>query len=76
VKFLQQARIKESCLIVENSVLKDSDEKTYGNIASEPVAKWVNAYVIIKEAKYADLSSDEIRLKVASDIVANLLIDM
>lgn len=76
VKFLQQARIKESCLIVENSVLKDSDGKTYGNITSEPVAKWVNAYVIIKEAKYADLSSDEIRLKVASDIIANLLIDM
>ena len=76
VKFLQQARIKESCLIVENSVLKDSDGQSCGNIATEPVAKWVNAYVIIQEDKYTGLSADEIRLKVASDIVANLLIDM
>ena len=76
VKFLQQARIKESCLIVENSVLKDSDGQSCGNIATEPVAKWVNAYIIVQKGQYAELSSDEIRLKVASDIVANLLIDM
>ncbi len=76
VKFLQQARIKESCLIVENSILKDSNGQSCGNISTEPVAKWVNAYVIIQKEQYAGLSSDEIRLTVASDIVANLLIDM
>ena len=76
VKFLQQARIKESCLIVENSVLKDSAGQSCGNIATEPVAKWVNAYVIIPKEQRTELSADEIRLKVASDIVANLLIDM
>ena len=75
-KFLQQARIKESCLIVENSVLKDSVGQSCGNIATEPVAKWVNAYVIIPKEQRTELSADEIRLKVASDIVANLLIDM
>ena len=76
VKFVQLARIKESALILENTTLKDSDGKSCGNIATEPVAKWVNAYVIIQEDKYTGLSADEIRLKVASDIVANLLIDM
>lgn len=76
VKFLQQARIKESCLIVDNSVLKDSEGKFCGNIATEPVAKWVNAHVIIHETQYSGLNADEIRLKVASNIVANLLIDM
>ena len=76
VKFVQLARIKESALILENTTLKDSDGKSCGNIATEPVAKWVNAYIIVQKGQYAELSSDEIRLKVASDIVANLLIDM
>ena len=76
VKFIQSARIKESSLLVEGLSLINADGKICGNIVTDPVAKWVNAHIIIQEAKYAELTPDEIRLKVASDIIANLLLDM
>lgn len=76
VQLIQCARIKESPLILDGFSLKKADGKLYGHIATEPIAKWSNAHIIIKKDHYEGLGYHEIRVKIASDIVANLLIDM
>lgn len=76
VQLIQGARIKESAFLVEGLSLVSADGTVCGNIATIPIAKWVNAHVIIQKAKYIGLTPDEIRLKVASDIIANVLLDM
>lgn len=76
VQLIQCARIKESPLILDGFALKKADGTLYGHIATDPIAKWANAHVIVRKEQYSGLRPDEIRLKVASDLIANLLLDM
>ena len=74
VQLIQFARIKESPLILDGFSLKKADGQLYGHIATEPIAKWANAHIIIRKDRYEGLAYHEIRVKVASDIIANLLL--
>ncbi len=74
VQLIQCARIKESPLILDGFSLKKADGQLYGHIATEPIAKWSNAHIIIRKDRYEGLAYHEIRVKVASDIIANLLL--
>jgi hypothetical protein len=73
VRLIQCVRIRESSLILDGFALKKADGTLCGHISTDPIAKWANAYVIIRKDKYPGLAFDEIRVKVASDIIANLL---
>ena len=73
VHLIQCTRIRESSLILDGFALKKADGKRYGHITTDPIAKWANAHVIIKPDSYTGLAFDEIRIKVAADIIANLL---
>jgi len=74
VQLIQCARIKESPLILDGFSLKKADGKLYGHIATEPIAKWANAHVIIRKDRYESLAYHEIRVKIAADIIASLLL--
>lgn len=74
VQLIQYARIRESALILDGFALKKADGTLCGHITTDPIAKWVNSHIIIQKDRYAGLSSDGIRLKVATDIIANLLL--
>ena len=76
VKLIQGARIKESPYLIDGFSIKDCNGKLCGHIATDPIAKWANAHVIVRKEQYSGLQPDEIRLKVASDLIANLLLDM
>ena len=76
VQLIQCARIKESPLILDGFALKKADGTLYGHIATEPIAKWANAHIIIKKGRYEGLGYHEIRVKIAADIIANLLLSL
>ena len=74
VQLIQCARIKESPLILDGFALKKADGTLYGHIATEPIAKWANAHVIVRKDRYEGLAYHEIRVKIAADIIASLLL--
>ena len=76
VQLIQCARIKESPLILDKFSLKKADGTLYGHIATEPIAKWANAHVIVRKDRYEGLAYHEIRVKIAADIIANLLLSL
>ena len=73
-QLIQCARIKESPLILDGFALKKADGTLYGHIATEPIAKWANAHVIVRKDRYEGLAYHEIRVKIAADIIASLLL--
>lgn len=73
VHVIQCTRVRESSLILDGFALKKADGQLCGHLTTDPIAKWANAHVVVNSERYPDYTFDEIRVKVAADIIANLL---
>ena len=73
VHVIQCTRVRESSLILDGFALKKADGQLCGHITTDPIAKWANAHIIADSERYPDFCFDEIRVKVAADIIGNLL---
>lgn len=73
IQTIQYTRNRESSLILDGFALKKANGQICGHITTDPIAKWSNAHIIVRPERYTGLPFNEIRVKVASDIIANLL---
>ncbi|MBE6916736.1 MAG: hypothetical protein E7470_02350 [Ruminococcaceae bacterium] len=73
VHVIQCTRVRESSLILDGFALKKANGQLCGHLTTDPIAKWANAHVIVDSERYPDFCFDEIRVKVAADIIGNLL---